>query len=216
MGFDRPPGSRHADRLALQIATLSQRASFCTTLPCLHRQDGVAPSTDAVLQRLEERRASLPEAHRPKPAGTSSEAKGRMWARRWRQKWGGRIAKVRVQDDVSVQELQDKAPPERKNCGQNPGSNLVLFSDAKLAPPTCPAVGFQWYGQISGAFSRPDSGRKIGPQIRPTLAFRRRSPRGAGGTIASPKCLLTSRLSGSIWTRRLSVSFRAIARGRSL
>ena len=100
----------------------------------LNEQAGVAPSSDAALQCLEEGKAKLPEAHRPKPAGTSAEAKGRMWARRWRLKWGGRIGKVRVQDDVTVQEMQDKAPPEGSICCQILGSRLGPFSGRKIGP----------------------------------------------------------------------------------
>lgn len=105
-----------------------------------------------------------------------------MWVRRRRQKRGGRLAKVRVQDDASTQELQDKAPPGKRNRGQNLGSRLVRPSDAKLAPPNRPVARFKQYGQISGAFRGSDSGREIGADFRPTLTPRRGTPHGARAT----------------------------------
>ena len=71
---------------------------------------GVAPSTDVILQRLEERRLRLPEAVRPPARGSVGEARSRMWASRWRRKGGGRCGAIRARDDVSVQEMRDKAP----------------------------------------------------------------------------------------------------------
>ena len=48
---------------------------------------GVAPSTGAVLRQLEATRAALP-GERRLHQGTGSEAKTRMWAYRWRRRWG--------------------------------------------------------------------------------------------------------------------------------
>ena len=71
---------------------------------------GVAPSTDVILQRLEERRLRLPEAVRPPARGSVGEARSRMWASRGRRKGGGRYGAIRTRGDVSVQEMRDKAP----------------------------------------------------------------------------------------------------------
>ena len=70
---------------------------------------GVAPSTDAVLQRLEESRLQLPDTVRPTPRGTVAEASARQWARRWRRRWGGRHAKLRVRGDVGLPDMRHKA-----------------------------------------------------------------------------------------------------------
>ena len=72
-------------------------------------EKGVAPNTDAVLQRLEEHRLQLPDAVRPAPRGTVADDRARQWARRWRRRWGGRHAKLRVREDVSLPDMQLKA-----------------------------------------------------------------------------------------------------------
>ena len=53
----------------------------------LNAQQGVAPSTSAVLQRLEVRRLRVLERVRPVSRGTDAEGKSRMWALRWRRRW---------------------------------------------------------------------------------------------------------------------------------
>jgi hypothetical protein len=73
-----------------------------------NEQQGVAPSTEAMLQRLEEQRRRLPEAARPPPRGSSAEGKGRMCASRLRVRWGGRYGAIRVRDGVPSQEMRDK------------------------------------------------------------------------------------------------------------
>ena len=76
----------------------------------LNEEKGVAPSTQAVLGKAEERRARLPEAARPAAQGTSVEARARMWVRRWRLRWGGQLARIRLREDLSQQDMAEKAP----------------------------------------------------------------------------------------------------------
>lgn len=75
-----------------------------------NQQKGVAPSTGCLLRRLEERRGSIPAVVRPVAVGFAEEAKARMWAMRWRRRWGGRHGRLRVRDDVGPQEMRDKVP----------------------------------------------------------------------------------------------------------
>jgi len=69
---------------------------------------GVAPSTESVLQRLEEQRVQLPEAVRPRAIGTAAEPRARVWAGAFRNRWGGKHARIRVRDDIPMAELRDK------------------------------------------------------------------------------------------------------------
>ena len=74
----------------------------------LNTEQGVAPSTDSVLQRLSANSDGLPEDVRPPDVGCVADARARMWARRWRRRWGGRHAKVRVREDIPLPELRSK------------------------------------------------------------------------------------------------------------
>ena len=73
---------------------------------------GVAPSTDAVLQRLAADRA-LAGHPCPHDRGTVADSPARMWATRWRRRWGGRSGTIRVVDELPVAERRDKAGVER-------------------------------------------------------------------------------------------------------
>ena len=75
----------------------------------LNQRLGIAPSTELVLQKLEENRLKIPEPSRPSSLGVSAEGKARMWARRWRQRWGARHGRLRIQDKVPLAEMQSKA-----------------------------------------------------------------------------------------------------------
>ena len=76
----------------------------------MNEDKGVAPSTQAVLEKAEEIRAGLPEAARPAAQGTSAEARSRMWLRRWRLRWGGKLARIRLREELSQQDMAEKAP----------------------------------------------------------------------------------------------------------
>jgi len=55
-----------------------------------NRQQGVAPTTSMVLDVAEEHRMADPRAHVLRPHGAAHEG-ARMWAWRWRRRWGGRF-----------------------------------------------------------------------------------------------------------------------------
>ena len=79
----------------------------------LNQENGVAPTTNMVLARLEERRLQLPEAIRPAHRGTAADGHARAWARRWRLQWGARHGKVRAREDLPLEEMQAKAQRAR-------------------------------------------------------------------------------------------------------
>ncbi len=75
----------------------------------LNAEQGVAPSTESVLQRFEERRCQIPLGVRPPCVGTGAETKARMWASAWRRRWGGKHGRIRVRENVPAAELHSKA-----------------------------------------------------------------------------------------------------------
>ena len=74
-----------------------------------NRRLGVAPSTEAVLEKAERLRQELPADWRPPGKGSAASATARSWCKRWRRRWGGRIGAVRARDDVTPGEIRDKA-----------------------------------------------------------------------------------------------------------
>ena len=79
-------------------------------------KQGIAPSTEFVLQRYNKHIAELPEDFRPRQRGTSAEAANRMWAGRWRARWKGKISKIKVAEDIPVETMRSKA---MDNMSQN-------------------------------------------------------------------------------------------------
>ena len=73
-----------------------------------NQRKGIAPSTGALLQELERRRLELPEASRFRSRGGSAENKARVWALQWRRRWGARLGRVRVREDISAAEMRAK------------------------------------------------------------------------------------------------------------
>ena len=69
---------------------------------------GVAVCSASVLDHFEERRAMLPDSLKPPAWGTVAPAVARKRLSRWRKRWGGRIAKLRPQDIMPVDELRSK------------------------------------------------------------------------------------------------------------
>ena len=69
---------------------------------------GVAPCTDHVLQRLAENRLASGHAS-PQGRGTVGEAAARMWATRFRRRWGGHFGSIAANESVSVGEMVAKA-----------------------------------------------------------------------------------------------------------
>ena len=91
----------------------------------LNEDKGVAPSTQAVLEKAEEIRPGLPEAARPAAQGTSAEARSRMWLRRWRSRWGGKLARIRLREDLSKQDMAEKAPEKLSIWGKSLGAETA-------------------------------------------------------------------------------------------
>ena len=75
----------------------------------LNHNQGVAPSCGSVLERYDGRLGLVPAEVRPALLGVARECKARMWALRWRRRWGGRHSKIRVRNDVPLEELRAKA-----------------------------------------------------------------------------------------------------------
>ena len=100
---------------------------------------GVAPSTEDILRKLEANRLQIPESLRPVSKGIATEAKARMWAKRWRERWGGCYGKLRLRDDTPVAEMQEKDCPLAGGWvsllgfgrGRNPAPILVPDSSTK-------------------------------------------------------------------------------------
>lgn len=72
-------------------------------------EKGEAPSTRRMLQQAEADREELPERFRPGEIGTSVDRRGKRWARRLRQRWGGRVAAVPTCDRPDAAESYAKA-----------------------------------------------------------------------------------------------------------
>ena len=69
---------------------------------------GVAVSTGLLLHQAEGMRNQLPGATRLPPQGSSADSRGRKWAFRLRQRWGGRHGKFKVREVVPLPEMRDK------------------------------------------------------------------------------------------------------------
>ena len=70
---------------------------------------GVAPPTAALLDCWEARRRNYPEGVRPSARGLPAEAWSRMWAMRFRRRWGIRHGAIRGREPMTVHEMLEKA-----------------------------------------------------------------------------------------------------------
>ena len=128
---------------------------------------GVAPSTGAVIDQLEERRARLPASVRPTPWGSSTSATSRMRVSRWRRRWRGRIAKIRVREEVPVEDMREKAgrePGRRRRRRRRRSTPPPPPQDTSRQPPTPvpsrdidAARECRYFHMWSGRFFSPDS-----------------------------------------------------------
>ena len=100
------PADAEAMRLALPYIEQRRLVVWATGL---NEQHGLAPSTEAVLQRLEQSRARIPERARPPYQGIVADNRGRKWAQQFRRRWGARHGSMKVRDVVPLPELRDKA-----------------------------------------------------------------------------------------------------------
>ncbi len=74
----------------------------------LNETQGIAPSTESVLQHYEEQRQQLPEAVRPVAVGVPAQTSARVWAGSFRRRWGGKHGRIPVREQIPVAELRNK------------------------------------------------------------------------------------------------------------
>ena len=98
---------------------------------------GVAPSTAAVIDHFEERRARLSASVRPAAWGSSASATSRRRVSRWRRRWGGRIANIRVREEVPLEDMRDKAGREPRCCRRRRRRRSSSFVVAPPHHPRC-------------------------------------------------------------------------------
>jgi hypothetical protein len=69
---------------------------------------GVAPTTDALLQRLASDRLACGHDE-PHGRGTAIDASARMWATRFRRRWGGRVGSIGTSPTLPASDMRAKA-----------------------------------------------------------------------------------------------------------
>ena len=75
-----------------------------------NRAHGVAPMTAIVLASHDRLRMQAPVDFRPVPRGGPDMMQARVWAQRWRLRWGARHGNLRTVEGISVGEMRQKAP----------------------------------------------------------------------------------------------------------
>ena len=83
-------------------------------------QQGVAPSTAAMLGQLERHRLATPQAVRPPARGVAAQGKARAWAARYRQRWGLQHGSIPARDTMPLQETRAKARDIQKRENKAP------------------------------------------------------------------------------------------------
>ena len=98
-----------SDPGAMQVAVgVVQEWRLAAWTQCLNYTKGVAPRTEALLRQFEKSRLGLPEAVRPAYRGAVEHPPARVWAARWRRRWGGFYGQLRVREAISVEEMRNK------------------------------------------------------------------------------------------------------------
>jgi len=115
-----------SDALAMSTAVRFVEEWRAVTWAVGVNRKGVSPSTGALLDHIEERRADVPEHVRPQAWGTVASGAARMRAARLRRRWGGRMGVLRVQEVVPVEIMREKALRDRANTPPD----LLVLSDA--------------------------------------------------------------------------------------
>ena len=77
----------------------------------LNTECGVAPSSESVILKWNEAVRSLGENRRPKLVGCMADGSARMWAYRWRARWGAQFGNLPTREDIGTQELLSRATP---------------------------------------------------------------------------------------------------------
>ena len=76
-----------------------------------NRQQGVAPTTSMVLDAAEAQRMADPRADELRPHGAAHEGRARMWAWRWRRRWGGRFGVIPSREPLTMPDMRSKVQP---------------------------------------------------------------------------------------------------------
>ena len=157
----------------------------------LNSVKGVAPSTDAVLRQLETRRMALPAAVMPPPRGTSAVPRARMWALRWRRRWGGRHGTIRPRDDLPLDEMRRKVP--RTFCEGSGSQNGTAWRSqngtamwGSLCLLTHRAIAVLFWDRLAPPILSSNYGTRFCICPRKNVTRPRRSPSGSGLTRAAP------------------------------
>ena len=74
----------------------------------LNVAEGNAPRTAAVLKRCDAYRATCTGSALPPRRGTIASGAARMWAARWRLRWGGVYGRLRARDEPPLDEMRQK------------------------------------------------------------------------------------------------------------
>ena len=48
-----------------------------------------------------------------------------MWLRRWRLRWGGKLARIRLREELSQQDMAEKAPEKTRIWGKSLGAETA-------------------------------------------------------------------------------------------
>ena len=123
-----------SDPVAMKLAVdVVQEWRLAAWTQDLNYTKGVAPRTEAVLRQLEQARQALPEAVRPAHRGDVYHPPARVWAARWRKRWGGRHGRLRVREAIPVDDMRSKVcPASLASQDQTRTQNRV-----GLAAPNC-------------------------------------------------------------------------------
>ena len=97
------------DAVALATAVGVVRQWRVAAWTAEQNRKGITPSTGAVLDKFEASRGELGAASRPKAWGDSASGSARMRASRWRRRWGGRVGKFHVLEEVPIAVMVEKA-----------------------------------------------------------------------------------------------------------
>ena len=135
----------------------------------LNSRLGVAPSTEDILRKVEENRVHIPEWCRPGSKGTAAETKARMWAKRFRARWGGRYGRLRIADDMVLAEMQQKVQFSTP-CVVRFWHRRPVKADPFLVPDSGPENGSRFRtfiviptsSKTEGSFLGPESGTENG------------------------------------------------------
>ena len=134
----------------------------------LNYKQGVAPSTDAVLKRYEKNVAELSPDVRPPLRGTSDDAAARMWARRWRIRWGGKLGKIKVAEDApSVETMKSKAIPKVHTARTDFRVDIwTRIPGPYLDPESGPTIRILTWNRFPGPNIDPEYGSRCRPGNR--------------------------------------------------